>query len=345
MKAGRTGQELIRVLVSDDTRIHTQLLADVLRREPSLEVFTPASHLPDIVEAAVGREIDVAVISSRLDEEALGGLEATRKIRALRPNVRCVVLLDSTRRETVLACFRAGARGVFSRDSSAEALSECVRKVHAGEIWANSEQITVALEALAASPTVRAVDAGGLNLLSKRELEVVSSLAEGLSNREIAARLGLSQHTIKNYLFRVFDKLGVSSRIELLFLTLDRSATNQPWDAPDGSTGERASSFASSQRAAEQGLPTAQIALAHMYFEGKGVQRNPASAYMWYLVCEQNLLEMKDAISAEKRKIAGLLTTDEILESQKLASEHQKKPAQTAPHKFSSLTLAAGDRP
>ena len=70
------------------------------------------------------------------------------------------------------------------------------------------------------SPTVRAVDANGLNLLSKRELEVVRCLAEGLTNREIADRLGLSQHTIKNYLFRVFDKLGVSSRLELLFMTL-----------------------------------------------------------------------------------------------------------------------------
>ena len=79
------------------------------------------------------------------------------------------------------------------------------------------------MEALATSPVVRAVDANGLSLLSKREMDVVRSLAEGLTNREIAERLGLSQHTIKNYLFRVYDKLGVSSRLELLFMTLTQA--------------------------------------------------------------------------------------------------------------------------
>ena len=83
--------------------------------------------------------------------------------------------------------------------------------------------MSFAVEALAASPVVRAVDANGLSLLSKREMDVVRSLAEGLTNREIAERLGLSQHTIKNYLFRVYDKLGVSSRLELLFMTLTQA--------------------------------------------------------------------------------------------------------------------------
>jgi DNA-binding CsgD family transcriptional regulator len=99
--------------------------------------------------------------------------------------------------------------------------------VYEGQIWASSEQMTFAVEALASSPVVRAVDANGLSLLSKREMEVVRSLAEGLTNREIAERLGLSQHTIKNYLFRVYDKLGVSSRLELLFLTLTQADSPQ----------------------------------------------------------------------------------------------------------------------
>ena len=76
--------------------------------------------------------------------------------------------------------------------------------------------------------------ANGLSLLSKREMDVVRSLAEGLTNREIAQRLGLSQHTIKNYLFRVYDKLGVSSRLELLFMTLTQAGAPQSAGAPEG---------------------------------------------------------------------------------------------------------------
>ncbi len=328
MKSGRNGKELIRVLVSDGTRIHTQLLADALRRDPLLEPFIPAPHSTEIVEAAVARHIDVAVISSRLDEDALGGLAAMQKIRELCPKVRFVILLDSTRPETILASFRAGARGLFSRDASVESLSECVRKVHAGEIWASSEQMTIALEALVSSPPGRAVNVDGLNLLSERELEVVSSLAEGLSNREIAARLGLSQHTIKNYLFRVFDKLGVSSRVELLFLALNHSVSSQ--SSQDIHDLEKGMSFASCQRAAEHGMPRAQISLAKMYSEGRGIQKDPLSAYKWYLICEKSIGEMKDAITAEKRKTAELLTTEEILQAQKLASDHGKKTVRPA---------------
>jgi len=336
MKSGRNGKESIRVLVSDGTRIHTQLLADALRRDPFLEPFIPAPHSTEIVEAAVARHIDVAVISSRLDEDALGGLAAMQKIRELCPKVRFVVLLDSTKPETILASFRAGARGLFSRDASVESLSECVRKVHAGEIWASSEQMTIALEALVSFPAGRSVNVAGLNLLSERELEVVSSLAEGLSNREIAARLGLSQHTIKNYLFRVFDKLGVSSRVELLFLALNHPASGQPLE--DVYDLEKGMSFASCQRAAEHGMPRAQIALAKMYSEGRGVQKDPLSAYKWYLICEKSIGEIKDAIAAEKRKTAELLTTEEILQAQKLALDHGKKSVQPSSLDFPQRT-------
>ena len=101
-------------------------------------------------------------------------------------------------------------------------LCKCLRVVHDGQVWASSREIKFALEALSSAPTIRAINAGGLNLLSRRELEVVHYLAEGLTNREIGERLGLSRHTIKNYLFKIFDKLGASNRTELLLLTLSK---------------------------------------------------------------------------------------------------------------------------
>jgi two-component system, NarL family, nitrate/nitrite response regulator NarL len=218
-----SGGETIRVLVADDTRIHTQLLADALRRDLQLEVISPPPHSRDLVAAVKLHRVTVIVLSSNLDEEPLRGFELLRELRASNPDILAIMLLDSSKKETVLQAFRAGARGIFSRHDSVETLSKCIRSVYQGQIWANSQQMAFAVEALATSPVVRAVDANGLSLLSKREMDVVRSLAEGLTNREIAERLGLSQHTIKNYLFRVYDKLGVSSRLELLFMTLTQA--------------------------------------------------------------------------------------------------------------------------
>jgi DNA-binding NarL/FixJ family response regulator len=213
----------IRVLVADNTRIHTQLLADAIARDRGLNVTGADSDSNGVIAAAAAHKTDVLLISSNLDEESHRVFEVLRELRASHPQIRAVMLLDSSKRDFILHAFRAGARGIFSRHDSVDSLCKCVRSVHEGQIWATSLQMSFAVEALASSPNVKAVDANGLDLLSKREMEVVRSLAEGLTNREIADRLGLSQHTIKNYLFRVFDKLGVSSRVELLFTMRRRS--------------------------------------------------------------------------------------------------------------------------
>lgn len=230
-----SGSEKIRVLVADDTHIHTQLLADALRRDGQLDIISPPARSRDFVETVRLLKVDVVVLSSNLDEEPLRGFELLRQLRASDPGVLAIMLLDSSKRETILQAFRAGARGIFSRHDSVETLCKCIRSVREGQIWANSQQLSFAVEALASSPMVRAVDANGLSLLSKREMDVVRSLAEGLTNREIAERLGLSQHTIKNYLFRVYDKLGVSSRLELLFMALTQPGSKPSVVARDTS--------------------------------------------------------------------------------------------------------------
>jgi two-component system nitrate/nitrite response regulator NarL len=230
--AHNSGAETIRVLVADDTQIHTQLLTDALRRDRQLEVVSPPPRSRDLVETVRLHKVSVVVLSSNLDDEPLRGFELLRELRESEPGISAIMLLDSSRKETVLQAFRAGARGIFSRHDSVEILSKCIRSVYEGQIWANSQQMSFAVEALASSPELRAVDANGLSLLSKREMDVVRSLAEGLTNREIAERLGLSQHTIKNYLFRVYDKLGVSSRLELLSMTLTQARAPQRETAP-----------------------------------------------------------------------------------------------------------------
>jgi two-component system, NarL family, nitrate/nitrite response regulator NarL len=217
-------QDPIRVVVGDNSHIHSHLLAEALKRDHRLRVVGCASSSREFLEIAGQHIPDVVIISANLDEDPLGGMVTLREFHQAYPSVSAVMLLDSPKREIVLDAFRAGARGIFSKHESLETLCKCVRVVCEGQVWASSHEIKFALEALSSAPTIRAMNAGGLTLLSRRELQVVHYLAEGLTNREIGVRLGLSRHTIKNYLLKIFDKLGVSNRVELLFLTLSQPA-------------------------------------------------------------------------------------------------------------------------
>ena len=99
-------------------------------------------------------------------------------------------------------------------------LCKCAEQVHAGQIWANTSQLHSVIDALAQLAPLRVVNASCLQLLTKREEEVVRLLAEGMSNRDIARELKFSAHTVKNYLFKIFDKLEVSSHVELVLYAI-----------------------------------------------------------------------------------------------------------------------------
>ena len=324
-------EEPIRVLVADNTRIHAQSLADALRRDRRLQVVGAVSHGRDLLGAATSQEVDVGVVSCNLDAEPGRGLEVVRELKAERPQIRFVVLLDSSKRDLVLDAFRAGARGLFSRHESLETLSKCVRRVYEGQVWASSEQVTFAVEALASSPTVRTAAAAELQSLSRREMDVVRCIMQGLTNREIAEQLGLSQHTIKNYLFRVFDKLGISSRLELMSLAMAQPAGGQASGANGDTTKPAAQgSFDDCKLAAEKGDPTAQAALAAMYASGNGVEKDLVAAYAWFLQAEKTNAAMNEELGEARKQFAGLLSAEQIAEAQRQAEERfstAKRPA------------------
>jgi len=221
----RHQQGPIHVLVGDNSQIHSHLLAEALKRNHRLLVVGSASGSREFLESAARQMPDVVIISAHLDDDPLRGIITLREFHENHPTIPAVMLLDVPKREVVLDAFRAGARGIFHKHESLEMLCKCVRVVHEGQVWASSSEITFALEALSSVPTSRCTNAGGLNLLSPRELQIVSYLAEGFTNREIAERLRLSRHTVKNYLLKIFDKLGVSNRVELVFLKLSQPAT------------------------------------------------------------------------------------------------------------------------
>ena len=337
MERESTGKQ-IRVLVLDSSVIHTHLLADALRRDRALDVLSLDSPKA-IVKTVVERSIDVLVIGTHLEEQSLRGFEVLREVRASRPDTRAVVLLDSSKPQVVLDAFRAGARGVFSRSESIDKLCKCIRCVHTGQIWANSREMTLALEALASTPTVNPVDANGLSLLSKREKEIVQSLAEGLTNREIAERLKLSQHTVKNYLFRIFDKLGVSSRVELLFMTLSQEASSPSVfsgflkNCTEGSLQDD-SMLTECQQSAEQGSPIAQLILAQLYWTRRSGPTDAVLAYKWSLIASAQLSRTSKAFSKT-------MTMEQLLYAEKMAAEWLRKGQKTTPAPFSEAAERA----
>lgn len=213
----------IGVLVADSSPITSQLLAEALGRYRGIEILGFGSEPEKLVEKVLGRIPDVALISARLGEDSDGGFRLLQMLRAQCPRLKFVMLLDSHRPENVIHAFRSGASGVFGKSMPVQMLCKCIKAVYEGQIWANSEQLSHVVAALSATPQQRRLEPDTLAMLSKREREVVHLLAEGLTNRQIADRLKISPHTVKNYLFKIFDKLGTSNRLELVFLVLRHS--------------------------------------------------------------------------------------------------------------------------
>src|ERR1700690_314648 len=300
----------IRIVVGANSRIHAELLAEVVQRDRTIQVVGCASSSREIFEIAARSSIDVAVISSQLDEQPDGGFQALLELRSAHPGSRAIMLLDSAKRQSVVNAFRAGARGIFSRNSPLTSLRKCIRCVHEGQIWASHEELGLAFDALTGAPAIRAIDAQGVSLLTEREQAVVECVAEGLTTHEIAQRLQLSKHTVKNYLTRIFDKLGVSNRMELLFFVLARPPLNGK------SSGNHA---------------TFDSELAECFLEGTKSTRDPMAAYIWCLLNEKTILKTGKQIAAAKKRLAASMTREQILDAESQAAVVPKKEGQTVP--------------
>lgn len=298
----------IRIVVAGNIRIHAELLAEAVQRDRTIQVVGCASSSREVFEIAARSSIDVAVISSTLDEQPDRGFEVLRKLRSAHPGLQAIVLLDSAKRQSVVNAFRAGAKGIFSKNSPLTGLCKCIRCVQEGQIWASREELKLALDTLTTAPAIRAVDAQGVSLLTKRERAVVECVAEGLATHEIAQRLQLSKHTVKNYLTHIFDKLGVSNRVELLFFALSRSPLK---GEPMGNH------------------PAFGLEVAECFREGTEVPRDPMAAYVWCLINEKTILKARTQIAAAKKRLAESMTLDQLLDAEGQAAAWPKKEVQS----------------
>jgi len=208
-----------------------QLMARALQQScQAIRVVGSATEPVEILKGLGENSSDVLIISADLRDGPITGLRVVRQVGLSYPDLRIIVLVDSPERAVVVEGFRAGADGVISRNEPFEMLSKCVRAVCGGQIWARSDQLRFIIEAVAKSKPQQIKGASGAKLLTKREEELAQLVAEGLTNRDISRQLNLTEHTVRNYLFRIFNKLGTSNRLELALYVIKHKGTEQGSD-------------------------------------------------------------------------------------------------------------------
>ena len=206
----------VTVLVVEADQMNCELVRSAFRgRRSRISVVGATEDTINAMSVLKEAAPDVAVVSARLLRGALEGFVFVRNLHSIQPKTRIVMLLDSREKDLVIDAFRVGAHGVIFRDEPFQVLTKCIHAVHGGQIWVNSTHLGYMVDTLAQT-MVSSPQLNGAEMLTKREEDVAKLLAEGMTNKEIAAHLHISEHTVRNYLFHMFDKLGVSSRVELL---------------------------------------------------------------------------------------------------------------------------------
>ena len=223
--------ETVQVLIADSGPIQSQLLTRALKGRRDFQVSAVALETPALDDFLQSNHADVVLIAGN----HLPDLSLLRWLRVSYPKIAPVLLAENDDRELVVSALRAGAKGIFLfAETPFSMLCKCIQCVSRGEVWINSQQMNYVLDALSEVPTLRVVNSKGRLLLTPREEQVVALVADGLTNRGVAGELGLSEHTIKKYLLRIFDKVGISSRVELVLYAMSHGENRPAEWMPSG---------------------------------------------------------------------------------------------------------------
>jgi len=204
----------VTVFLLDDHEIVRRGIADLLEQEEGITVVGEASVASGAAEAIIASGATVAVLDGRLPDGS--GIDVCRDLKSERPDLGCLILTSYDDDEAVLAAVLAGANGYLLKEVRATSLIEAIRRVSAGETLLDpaitDRVLARAREAVPASP---------LDGLTPRETEILALIAEGLSNREIGARLFLAEKTVKNYVSGILSKLGMQRRTQAAVLAAE----------------------------------------------------------------------------------------------------------------------------
>ena len=245
---GGNGQ-FVRVILADTQAIFRAGLRKVFALEDDIRVVGQAETLAQTQSAVAKFSADVLIFEAALTPNPV---EAVSNLLRQSPGLRIVVVTPGADEELTLELFRRGAHGIVSREVEPEVLVACLRKVVAGEPWLDSQGIRWVMEAYR-NQNNRPTGSRPKVQLTPKEMLIVSCVTQGMKNKEIALRVGTTEQVVKNYLRKVYDKLGVADRLELALYCLNHHVVDNtkvpplPVSAANGNLAKAAAAGASSR--------------------------------------------------------------------------------------------------
>jgi DNA-binding NarL/FixJ family response regulator len=208
--------QLIRVILADTQAIFRAGLRKIFALEDDIRVVGQAETLLQTRSAVTKFSADILIFESAL---APNPVEAVTELLRQAPQLKIVVVTPTSDEQLTLDLFRRGAHGILSREVEPEILIDCLRKVAAGEPWLENQAVHWVMEAFRGH-NLRPSGAHPKVQLTPKETLIVSCVTQGMKNKEIAVRVGTTEQVVKNYLRKVYDKLGVADRLELALYCL-----------------------------------------------------------------------------------------------------------------------------
>lgn len=212
----------VRIVIADDHPIFRDGLRRLLEAEPDLKVLGEASDGAEAVKLARQLKPDILLLDLAMPRHP--GLEALRDLSTSPTPVRVILLTAAAEKSQIVEALQLGARGVVLKDSATQLLLKAIHTVMSGEYWVGRESVSNLVQYLrtlvqSSSDEARQKKFG----LTPRELEIVAAVVAGYSNKEIAEYFKISEDTVKHHLSNIFDKLGVSTRLELALFAVNQS--------------------------------------------------------------------------------------------------------------------------
>ena len=208
-----SGRKAIRIVIADDHLLVRDGLRRLLELETDFAVVGEAADGVEALEKAKALTPDVLVLDLAMPR--MNGLEVLRGMGELVEEVRTILLTASIEREETVDALRLGARGVVLKECAAQVLFKCIHAVMQGEFWVGQDRIGDLLRMLRQIERESSQGPSPASTLTRREREVIAAVVDGASNKDIGKAFGLSEQTVKNHLSHIYDKLGVSNRLEL----------------------------------------------------------------------------------------------------------------------------------